>query len=461
MIVTVLSFLLALGILVAIHEYGHYRMAVACGVKVLRFSVGFGKPLITWKRAGNDTEFAICALPLGGYVRMLDEREGPVDAQERGRAFNTQPLRSRVAIVAAGPLANLVLAVALYAVVAWVGQREAEPVLSSPVAGSIADRAGLRAQDRVLSVQRVSGDADRSAVVDVVSFEELMWQVTRAAIDRVDLALTVKPDGAVMGRERIMALSKADTQLVDARLMRQIGIMAPYSSAQLGEIMPDGAAQKAGLKSGDQVLSVDGIAVDDAHALRERIRANPGQTQIWQLRRAGQAMEISVTPAKVAVTKPLAGEPAAFGRVGAVVGALPAAIVVRKGAFDGLWSGIERTWDTSIVSLRLFGRMLIGEASLKNLSGPLTIADYAGKSAQMGLIEFLKFLALVSVSLGVLNLLPLPVLDGGHLMYYLWEGVTGSPISDEWQNRLQRGGVALLMLMMSVALFNDFTRLLG
>jgi regulator of sigma E protease len=459
LITTVLSFLLAIGLLVAIHEYGHYRVAVACGVKVLRFSVGFGKPLIAWRNAKTGTEYTVGWIPLGGYVRMLDEREAPVDAKERDQAFNTQPLRSRVAIVAAGPIANLLLAIVLFASVHWLGQREAEAVLASPVAGSIAERAGFVALDRVTAVARVGADNEASEWDELASFEQVMSQITRAALDKQDLRVRVQRGSA--SKELTLSVSKVNAHLVDASLMRQIGIVAPYSPAVLGELSPDGAASKAGLLPGDRVVAVDGQSVPDALFLRERIRANPEQTQIWQIERAGQSSEIAVKPARVAVDKAKPGEPSSMGRVGAVVGSLPAMVTVRLGPIDGVLQAVVKTWDTSWLSLKLLGRMLIGDASIKNLSGPLTIADYAGKSAQMGLVSFLAFLAFVSVSLGVLNLLPLPVLDGGHLMYYLWEGIAGKPVPDTWQNLLQRGGVAVLLLMMSVALFNDFSRLLG
>lgn len=457
---TVLAFIVALGLLIAVHEYGHYRVAVACGVKVLRFSVGFGKTLYSWKpkkqHPGQDTEFVIGAFPLGGYVKMLDERESPVPAEERHRAFNTQPLRSRVAIVAAGPLANLLLAVLLYAAVNWMGVEEPQPVLGSPVAGSVAADAGLRGGERV------AGAAfEDEAMEPVRSFEDLRWLLTRGALDGRDLrlALAAERPGAAQ-RELTLRLSRIDARDADAQLMRRVGIVGPWSPAQLGDLMAGGAAERSGLRKGDLVLQVDGRPVGDGQQLRDTIRAQVrdgrGLPTTWLVERAGGRLQIQVTPDVVSDN----GQ-APVGRIGAYVGAPPQMLTVRYGPIEGLWKGMVRTWEVSELTLRMMGRMVVGQASLKNLSGPLTIADYAGKSASLGLTQYLLFLALISVSLGVLNLLPLPVLDGGHLMYYLWEAVTGRSISDAWMERLQRGGVAVLLVMMSIALFNDVTRLFG
>ena len=454
---TIVAFIVALGLLIAVHEYGHYRVAVACGVQVLRFSVGFGKTLYRWQpkkqRPGQSTEFVIGAFPIGGYVKMLDEREGPVPPGERHRAFNTQPLRSRVAIVAAGPLANLLLAVVLYAAVNWFGVQEPKPILASPVAGSVAERAGLRGGETV-----TQAGFEGEALHNVDSFEDLRWLLTRGALDGHDVRVAVS-SGQGGSRELVLALSQLQATDADAQLFRKVGILGPYTPPVIGDVVAGGAGDKAGLRKGDLVLSVGGRPVVDGQQLRELIRAsvNGGAavSAPWKLRRGGQTLELAVAP------QPVRDGAVSIGRIGAFVGAPPAFVTVRYGPVDGLWKGVERTWQVSVLTLRMMGRMVIGEASLKNLSGPLTIADYAGKSASLGFTQYLVFLALISVSLGVLNLLPLPVLDGGHLMYYLWEGVTGKSVSDAWMERLQRGGVAVLLVMMSIALFNDVTRLFG
>ena len=451
---TVVAFFVALGLLIAIHEYGHYRVAVACGVKVLRFSVGFGKPLFTWKGKGSDTEFVIGLFPLGGYVRMLDEREAPVDPHERHLAFNTQPLRSRAAIVAAGPLANLLLAVLLYSIVNWGGVQEPKAVLSSPVAGSVADKAGLVGGELVR--RAATGDDE---LVPMRSFEELRWVLTQGALDgeRVRLELQNTPNSSP--REVVMDLSVLDVRDADAQLFRKIGVMAPWTRPSIGEVMPGGAAERAGLRNGDVVRRVGNTNVVDGMQLRELIRSSVQEgkvaPQIWMVERGGQMLELEVVPDSVTDGS------VSVGRINAYVGDSPEMVEVDYGLWEGLARGFERTWDVSTLTLRMMGRMLTGEASLKNLSGPLTIADYAGRSAEMGLMQYLSYLALISVSLGVLNLLPLPVLDGGHLMYYLWEGVTGKSVSDTWMEYLQRGGVAVLALMMSIALFNDISRYLA
>ena len=452
---TLIAFVVALGLLIAVHEYGHYRVAVACGIKVLRFSVGFGKPLLRWQKAGSPTEFVLCALPLGGYVRMLDEREGPVDPAERHLAFNTQPLRSRAMVVAAGPLANLLLAVVLHAVVNWSGVEEPKPVLAAPVAGSLAERAGLAGGEWVR--EAAAGDEDATAVR---SFEDLRWRLTQAALSNSDMRLTVARDEGGATREITLPLSQLDVREADARLFQRIGIVSPWTEPVMGQIVADGAAAAAGLREGDRVLRVDGKPVADGAALRQRIRAGvdadgKAVEQVWDIVRAGQSLSLAVSP------RPEKAGEAWIGRIGAFVGAAPAMTTVSYGFVEGAWMGVQRTWEVSWLTLKMMGRMVIGEASLKNISGPLTIADYAGKSAAMGFTQYLVFLALISVSLGVLNLLPLPVLDGGHLMYYLWEGVTGRGVSDVWLERLQRGGVAVLLALMCVALFNDISRLVG
>jgi regulator of sigma E protease len=451
---TILAFVFALAILIAVHEYGHYRVAVACGVRVLRFSVGFGKTLLRWQAKDSPTEFVIAAFPLGGYVRMLDEREAPVAPHERHLAFNNQPLAARAAIVAAGPLVNLLLAVVLYTLVNWTGVQQASAVLARPVAGSVAEKAGLVGGERVL--RAAAGEQTPS---DVASFDDLRWLLAQAALHGENVSLDVEREPGGRARSVLLELGPQASSDVDAALFRRIGIVGPLTKPEIGEVLADGAAAAAGLRKGDLMRSVGEVAVVDGQQLRDLIRSATGKTDpaggVWRVERAGKVLALNVTPQVVMEN----GNP--IGRIGAYVGAGPETVTVRYGPLDGAWQGLVRTWEVSALTLRMIGRMVIGEASLKNLNGPLTIADYAGKSASLGLTQYLLFLALISVSLGVLNLLPLPVLDGGHLMYYLWEAVTGRGVTEIWMERLQRGGVAVLLLMMGIALFNDLTRILG
>lgn len=449
---SVAGFLLTVALLVVVHEYGHYRAAVACGVKVLRFSVGFGRVIFSRRLGADRCEFAICALPLGGYVRMLDEREGPVAASDAARAFNRQPLLSRALITAAGPAANLLLAALLYAVVRWVGVEEPRPVLAEPPAGSAAARAGLRAGDWV---QAWSGES--SDWQEIRSMPDLRWALLKASTDGAPMRLMVSDrDGRGRRSVEIAAGSLGAAQL-EPQGLQQWGLIGSFSEPVMGDIRKGGPADAAGLRPADRVLRVQGFAVADAASLRRTIRASPEQALQWEIERSGQRLLLTVVPRSVHDE----ANAARIGRINAVVGLPPPSVRVSDDAWQSLSWGLHRTWELSQMTVQTLGRMLIGEASLSNLAGPLTIADAAGQSASRGLLPFVAFLALVSVSIGVLNLLPLPMLDGGHLMYYFFEAVAGRPLPQEWLDRLQRGGVVVLLLILSVALFNDVVRLMG
>lgn len=454
---TLLAFLLAIAVLVVVHEWGHYAMAVRCGVRVLRFSVGFGPALWTWKSPRSGTEFVVAAIPLGGYVRMLDGREGPVAAHEQSRAFDTQTLRRRAAIVAAGPAANLLLAVLLYTLVHWIGIEQAAPVLSAPATGSALARAGLVGGEHVV---RVGWPEDEPE--DIASFDDLQRWAVQAAVARRSLVVEYGENP-----ERGLRSLRLDWPQVDegdegneAKAgLAALGVAGPQLWPRIAELLPVGAARSAGLRSGDLVLRVDGQAVPDAAQLRERIRASGREgaprTQSWTVLRDGAELRLAVTPQRVL------DEGVWVGRIGAGIGMGPRLVLVQRGPVDGVVRAVERTAEVASLTVRMLVQMVTAQASIKNLGGPLTIADYAGRSAAGGLAHYLAYLALISISIGVLNLLPVPMLDGGHLMYYLWESLRGRPLSEIWMERWQRLGMAALLLLMSVALYNDVARLLG
>ena len=454
MLLTLGAFLVAIALLVAVHEWGHFAMARACGVKVLKFSIGFGPRILGWTSRRSGTKYQIGVLPLGGFVKMLDEREEAVAEAELPYAFNRKPLKSRAAVVAAGPVANLCLAVILYTCVNWLGVTEPEALVSRPAPGSIAEKAGFTGGERILQIA-FAGDS----LQPVASFEDFRWWLTRAAFGGKSLQLQYQAADAGAPREVLLALQGINANEADTGMFRSIGFVAPYSPARLGALTPGAAAEAAGLQPGDLVLQLDGMRITDAAQLREWIRSSGArgapQPQQWLVERGGEQRKLVVTP------RPEQDAGQAIGRVGAVIGGMPAMTRVHYGFAAGIQKAASKTWDVSALTLRMMGQIVSGQASVRNLSGPITIADYAGRSAAMGLEQFMVFLALISISLGVLNLLPLPVLDGGHLMYYLWEGVTGRAVSEVWLSRLQRVGLAFLLLMMSVAVFNDLSRLLS
>lgn len=444
------AFVLALGVLITVHEFGHFWVARKAGVKVLRFSIGFGKPLWTRRSGPDQTEFVLAAIPLGGYVKMLDEREGPVAPEEMSRAFNRQPVGKRMAVVVAGPAFNLLFAVLAYWVLFMHGVPGLKPLLEAPDAGTPAAVAGIAARDLLRAVDGKP----------TTTWEGALLALLEGTLDRSRLALEVE---SVDGRRRVvdLDLSRLEGQLGGDDLLDRLGLhpWRPRLPAVIERVTPDGAAASAGLRAGDRIVRADGQAVADWEAWVKYIQARPEQKIAVQIEREGARQDVSLRPARVTI------DDAVIGRIGAEVRIPPELgadlrIVTRYGPLAALQHSAIKTWDMSILTLRTLGKMLVGQASLDNISGPISIAQYAGQSASIGLGSFLGFLAIVSISLGVLNLLPVPVLDGGHLMYYLIELFKGSPVSERIENLGQRVGIALLFALMSLALFNDFSRLL-
>lgn len=449
LLITLLAFAFALGVLITIHEYGHYRVAVACGVKVLRFSIGFGKPLLRWTWGADKTEFTLSSIPLGGYVKMVDEREGEVAERDLPRAFNRQSLAKRAAIVAAGPAANLLLAVVLFAVVALVGFREPVAVLGAPPAQSAAAIAGVRGGERVVAT--VQGGQQEA----VQSWTGLRWTLLNAAMNGERIGLVVEPASGGPRHDISLDFSSSMQAAESAGFLRTYGLHLQSPPAEIREVVSGGPAQRSGLQAGDRVLAVDGRTITTADALMQAIQASGGKTLVLEVRRDGSVFQARLQPKAVVV------DGKSVWRIEAMLGGEVPMVKIERNPLQAMQDGVQRTWDLSVLTLKTLGRMVIGQASLQNLSGPVTIADYAGKSAELGWVAYLSFLAVVSVSLGVLNLLPLPVLDGGHLLYYAYEGLTRRSVSQRWQERLQQGGLVVIAMMMAIALYNDLARLLG
>ncbi|MDR1228769.1 MAG: RIP metalloprotease RseP [Azoarcus sp.] len=444
----VIPFLVALGLLIFVHELGHYWVARWCGVKVLRFSIGFGRPLFKWRMGADGTEWVLAVFPLGGYVKMLDENEGEVAAHELSRAFNRQPIRRRFAIVAAGPVFNLLLAAVLYWGLFVAGSSELRPfIVPTAAADSVARTAGVREGDLVLEV---NGD-------EVKSWQDLRWALLRRAIDRSEARLLVR---TAEGGDAVRTLDLGGFSIDDAGREDPVILMGlrplPFP-ALIDGVEEGGAAAKAGLRKGDEIAAIDGKPVASSREVVEIVRASSGQSRIFTVRRAGEERDFTVTPDE----KRHGDGDAPIGFIGASFDASAMFATVRYGPFDALVRAIRLTWETSVLSLKSIGQMIVGNISLKNVSGPLTIADFAGKSAQLGPAPFIRFLALISISLGVLNLLPVPVLDGGHLLYYALEFIKGGALSGRVVEVSQRIGLTLLLMLMAFALFNDINRLVS
>jgi regulator of sigma E protease len=452
LLITIIAFVVALGCLIVVHEFGHYLVARACGVKVLRFSVGFGKPL--WaRRLGRDaTEWVIAAFPLGGYVKMLDEREGEVAPADLPRAFNRQSVWRRIAIVVAGPAANFLLAIVLYWALFLHGIPGLKPVVGAPAANTAAHHAGFAAGDTLL---KIGGEP-------VATWQDARWVFLQRAVQKIAVAVEVRSTGGATETRRIdlSALTPAD---LDSDFLRTLGLarIQPVLKPIVGEVVKGGAAQRGGLRAGDEIVTVSNKRIESWDQVVQLVREHPGAALVMEVRREGALQPaLAVTPDAVTENERKIGRIGAAPRIDRA--ALADMIVeVRYGPVESFARALDKTWDTSVFSLKMLGKMIVGEVSLKNLSGPITIADYAGQSAQSGPASYLLFIALISISLGVLNLLPIPLLDGGHLMYYLLEIFKGRPISDRAIEIGQHVGMALLFTLMAFALYNDIYRLLG
>ena len=441
---SIAGFLVAIGVLVAFHEFGHYWVARRCGVKVLRFSIGFGKPLLT-RRAADGVEWVVSAIPLGGYVKMLDSREGEVPEHECHLAFDAQPVGKRAMIVAAGPVFNFILAIAFYWLIFVIGVEGMRPMIAAPTADSIAAQAGLKAGDEIMTL----------GGKDIATWEALHTELIDQALNGEPVVAAVRSTG---GSTRQVTLALHHARIDPAYLFDDLGLR-PYEppiAPVLESVMPGEAADRAGLQAGDRLLSVDGQTIVSWQDWARWVRDRAGAVVQLEFERQGQVMQREV----------IIGEVNSVGRFGASVAVSPEMwqdlrAEHRRGPVESVQAAVARTWQMSALTLKMMGRMVTGDVSVKNVSGPIQIAQVAGFSAQVGLVSFLGFLAIVSISLGVLNLLPVPMLDGGHLLYYAVEAVKGSPVSDQTMEMGARVGLLMLAGLMSLAFYNDIARLLS
>ncbi len=444
-------FVVTLGILITFHEFGHFWVARKLGVKVLRFSVGFGMPLWSIRRGPDNTEYVIAALPLGGYVKMLDEREGDVSSEELGRAFNRQPLASRAAIVAAGPVFNFLLAILIYWLVFMLGVSGLKPIVGEVTPGTVAAAGGFSSGDEILAVADRETPAWRNVILAVLD-QALAEETVRVDVKDAHQQLV----------ERVLDLSGISAELDQGDVLEILGIEPARLKipAVIGRLEAGSPALEAGLQSGDFVIKAAGKPVEDWATWVELIRSKPEEAIHIEVERDGKVVPLVLRPERVQ------GKNGAYGRIGAAVQPQvdlveQFTVVQRYGPIAALGKALEKTWDVSILTLRMLYHMIFGDVSITNLSGPISIAQYAGGSASIGLVPFLTFLAIVSISLGVLNLLPIPVLDGGHLMFYFAEFVKGSPVSPQTEALGQRVGVMVILSLMVFAFYNDLVRIFG
>ena len=450
MLISIAAFIVAIGVLVTVHEFGHFVVARRLGIKVLRFSVGFGRPLFTWYRRDDTTEYVIAALPLGGYVKMADEREGGVSPEDLPRAFNRQPLWKRLAVVVAGPAFNLGFAVLAYWIIFMAGIPGLKPMVGDVKPGSPAAAAGFVPQDQIVEV----------AGRETATWDTAVLALFQGVMQGNAVPVTVRtPDG----REQHLSLQIADAHSLTepGALLAGLGLSPwdPPIPAVIGELTPQGSGLASGLRVGDRIVSLDGKPVSSWQTLIPVLQQSPGKTLPLIVERGGQQLPLSLRVA----AEPTSGGPV-VGRIGARPQVPPdreekIRAEQRYNPAAALWHALQRTGDLAWLTLDASWNMVLGRVSWHNLSGPIDIAQYAGYTAQSGLVPFLAFLAIVSISLGVLNLLPIPVLDGGQVLYFAAEFVKRSPLSEQAEIMGQRVGIALLMVLMGFALYNDLLRI--
>ena len=449
---TIISFVFALGLLVTFHEFGHYFVARLCNVKVLRFSVGFGRPLIKRYWGRDQTEWVIAAIPLGGYVKMLDEREGKVAPEDLSRSFNRMTVSRRFAIVSAGPIANFLLAILLYCFLFMYGVSGMKPILGQITPNSPAAIANFEAGETLVKI----GDEG------VSSWQDARWELLSKAVDRTPILIveTRSEEQQIVSRE--LDLSKLDANDLDSDFLKKIGlnVYQPKIKPIIAQVIPNGAGDRAGLLVNDEILSINEKEIVEWKDLVQKIQNSPETVLVMEMRRNNTKVNVKIIP-EVATQN------------GKEIGKIGIAPKIDRSQFNDLLievsyststamaKAINKTWETSIFTLQMLWKMVMGEVSLKNISGPITIADYAGKSAEMGIASYLGFLALISISIGVLNLLPIPLLDGGHLMYYVVEIIKGTPLSERSMAIGQQMGMMMLFTLMIFAIYNDINRLIS
>lgn len=449
---TLVAFIVALGVLVVIHEFGHYLVARWCGVKVLRFSVGFGQPLLTRRWGADRTEWVVAAFPLGGYVKMLDEREGEVAVADLPRAFNRQSIPRRFAIVSAGPIANFLLAIMLYWWLFMSGVSGMKPVLGPIIPATPAAFAAFEPGETLVKI----------GTEPVATWQDARWELLARVVDKAPVVSveTINSKGEIAWRK--LDLSGISTDDLDGDFLKKIGMSSyqPEVKPVIAQVVADGAGSRAGLLAGDEILTVNGEKISRWEELVRQVRSSPGQPLTLTVRRGGSDIGVTVTPDTTTENSQKIGKIGIGPKIDrAELEKLLVEVSYPVGA--ALLKALDKTRELSAFTLQMLGKMVLGEVSWKNVSGPISIADYAGQSAQMGLAPYLGFLAFISISLGVLNLLPIPLLDGGHLMYYMVEAVKGSPLSAGAMEIGQQVGMALLLTLMAFAVYNDINRLIS